>query len=193
MSSRPLILALSALLTPWLTAGCYMVPPGDDKDVLDSRAREVPACDSPVDEQLLADQLWQLINLERTGAGVAPVALSEALTSVAADYACEMIRRGFFGHYDPESGDGPGRRAMAERYLFYSIGENLAAGQQTPVEVMRVWLSSPSHREIILDPRWKEVGVAVRSGGEYGLYWVQEFADPAPIEALTVASATSGL
>jgi uncharacterized protein YkwD len=82
---------------------------------------------------------------------------------------------------------------MAERYLFYSIGENLAAGQQTPVEVMRVWLSSPSHREIILDPRWKEVGVAVRSGGEYGLYWVQEFADPAPIEALTVASATSGL
>jgi hypothetical protein len=84
MSSRPLILALSALLTPWLTAGCYMVPPGDDKDVLDSRAREVPACDTPVDEQLLADQLWQLINLERTGAGVAPVALSEALTSVAA-------------------------------------------------------------------------------------------------------------
>ena len=34
-------------------------------------------------------------------------------------------------------------------------------------------------RDIILDERWKELGVAVRLGGEYAIYWVQEFGDPA--------------
>jgi uncharacterized protein YkwD len=44
---------------------------------------------------------------------------------------------------------------------------------------MKVWMGSPAHRENILDPRWSEVGIGVRTGGEYSIYWVQEFGDPA--------------
>ena len=44
---------------------------------------------------------------------------------------------------------------------------------------MKAWMESPSHRDIILDPSWREVGIAVRTGGEYAVYWVQEFGDPA--------------
>jgi len=40
-------------------------------------------------------------------------------------------------------------------------------------------MDSPSHRDNILDEKWSEVGISVRSGGEYSIYWVQEFGDPA--------------
>ena len=58
------------------------------------------------------------------------------------------------------------------------MGENLAAGQKTAADVMKIWMESPPHREIILDSKWKEVGIAVRAGGEYSIYWVMEFGDP---------------
>jgi uncharacterized protein YkwD len=90
-----------------------------------------------------------------------------------------MIEGDFFGHHDPDTGRGPADRALAGKYAFYSVGENLAAGQETAADVMKVWMKSPTHREIILDPAWKEVGIAIRGGGEYSLYWVMEFGDPA--------------
>ncbi len=127
----------------------------------------------------MADQVLQLVNLERAEAELPPVVLNPTLARVADDYACRMVVEEFFGHTDPLTGRGPGDRAVAGKYHFYAIGENLAAGQETAAEVMRVWMDSPAHRAIILDARWMEVGIAVRTGGEYAIYWVQEFGTPA--------------
>ncbi len=38
--------------------------------------------------------------------------------------------------------------------------------------------STEGHRENVLSPQWKEIGIAVRVGGEYGVYWVQEYGNP---------------
>lgn len=130
----------------------------------------------------MADQVLELINLERTSADppLAPVARSARLTKIASEYACLMIEEGFFGHRNPITDRGPRERAIAGRYyFFYAVGENLAAGQETPAEVMQGWMESPLHADIILDPAWKEVGVGVRAGGEDGIHWVLEFGDPA--------------
>ena len=140
---------------------------------------EVAKCIEPEEADRLSDQVLQLVNLERAGEELPPVVFSSTLQKVASDYACIMIEEGFFGHLDPVTGHGPGERAMAGKYTFYSVGENLAAGQETAADVMRVWMDSPSHREIILDPKWRELGVAVRNGGEHSIYWVMEFGDPA--------------
>jgi len=127
----------------------------------------------------LSDQVLHLVNLERAAEGVAPLVANPALERIAEDYACRMIDASFFDHVDPGTGYGPGERAVAGRYAYYAIGENLAAGLESPAEVMAVWMESASHRANILDPSWKEIGVAVRSGGEYDIYWVQEFGQPA--------------
>ncbi|MCO6436192.1 MAG: CAP domain-containing protein [Phycisphaerae bacterium] len=157
-----------------LTAtGCF--PPdqaGIEPDTSASR------CVEPEDEDVLADQVLQLVNLERAGAGKSPVVFDPVLTDVADVYACRMADEGFFGHYDPVTGHGPADRAVAGKYRFYSVGENLAAGQRTPAEVVRVWMESPAHRDVILDNRWQDVGVAVRYGGQHGIYWVLEFGEP---------------
>ncbi len=136
-------------------------------------------CITPDEAEHMAEQVLQLVNLERIERALPPVAVNEALKQIAEEYACQMAAEGFFGHEDPVTGHGPAERAIVGRYLFWSVGENLAAGAETPAEVMKLWMDSPSHRDIILDPGWKELGIAVRSGGVYSTYWVQEFGDPA--------------
>ncbi len=160
-----------------LCAGCFPTVSANldvaEEDASSSR------CVTPEDADRLADQVLQLVNLERADAGLAPVVRNPSLDKAAGDYACKMIAEDFFGHTDPVDDRGPGDRALAARYTFYAVGENLAAGQQSPAEVMRVWMESSAHREIILDEKWNDVGIGVRQGGEYGVYWVQEFGAPA--------------
>jgi uncharacterized protein YkwD len=62
--------------------------------------------------------------------------------------------------------------------LFVTLGENLAGGQTTAASVVADWMDSPGHRDNILDPRWRDMGVGVRTGGHFGVYWVQMFGDP---------------
>jgi uncharacterized protein YkwD len=161
-----------------LLGGCY-VPGAEVLEERDGLAEESAKCLVPEDESRLADQVLQLVNLERAAAGLPPLVTNPVLQKIAEAYACRMIDEGFFDHRDASSGDGPSERAVAHDYSFYAIGENLAAGQESAAEVMRVWMESPSHREIILDSNWEEIGIGVRLGGEYSVYWVQEFGQPA--------------
>lgn len=170
-------MAFSCLLL--LGSGCFSTGPEVDGSEDVGSSAGAARCITPEDGDRLADQVLQLINLEREQAGLAPVANHSVLAKIASDFACRMVEGGFFAHRDPETDHGPGERAVTAKYSFYSIGENLAAGQDTPAEVMGVWMESPSHRDIILDPKWKEVGIGVRGGGEHSIYWVQEFGDPA--------------
>lgn len=118
------------------------------------------------------------MNQERATAGVAPVVPSTALEDQAEEYACEMISQNFFAHENPVTGSTLKDRAAEFNYQYLVIGENLAAGQQSPQEVMTAWMNSPGHRANILDARFTELGVSVRIGGQYGVYWVQEFGKP---------------
>jgi uncharacterized protein YkwD len=174
---RSLTFVLSSLLLV-LGSGCFATA-SVTADGSAFAAAPDGKCFVPEDPEVLADQVLQLVNLERAAADLAPVSRSHKLERVATDYACRMVEDGFFDHTDPMTGEGPGDRAFAAEYEYRAVGENLAAGQHTAAEVMKVWMGSPAHRENILDPRWSEVGIGVRTGGEYSIYWVQEFGDPA--------------
>ena len=176
---RAFILISEALLLVGVCTGCFVPPAADAQDGEASREYATSPCVSPEDAERTADQVLELINLERAKESLQPVAMSETLTKIAADYACHMVDGAFFGHRDPVTGHGPAERAVAGKYRFFAIGENLAAGPDTAAEVMKLWMESESHRAVILDPSWREVGIALRSGGEHGTYWVQEFGDPA--------------
>lgn len=173
-------LAMMTGLTGLLAAGlgCDATAARSDSA---SASRQISAapCITPEEADRMADEVLQLVNLERATIGVPPVETNATLEKIAGRYACRMVSDAFFGHQDPRTGHGPGERAVAGRYSFYSVGENLAAGQESAAEAVKVWMESPAHRRIILDPKWTQVGIAVRTGGEYGIYWVQEFGDPA--------------
>ena len=170
------LLAVPGLLA--FASGCNSSNAPNYKGGVGEKAADAAACVTPEESERLADQVLQLVNLERASAGIGPVTINAQLDDVASAYACRLIEDVFFGHYDPLTGRGPGERAVAGKYLFYNLGENLAAGQETPAEVVGVWMDSPAHREVILGRAWTQAGVAVRFGGEYGIYWVLELADP---------------
>jgi uncharacterized protein YkwD len=137
-------------------------------------------CLTPANSDEIVAEVLELVNEERTNRGLDPLTTDPLLNQIAEAYACEMIEEGFFAHENPnEPGVGPGQRAIDAGYIFLAIGENLAGGQTSPVQVMREWMASTQgHRENILSPQWAEIGIAVRTGGEYGVYWVQEFGNP---------------
>jgi uncharacterized protein YkwD len=58
---------------------------------------------------------------------------------------------------------------------FSSAGENIAAGQKTPEEVVNGWMNSEGHRANILNGKFTTIGVGYVEGGSYGSYWTQEF------------------
>ncbi len=179
MTTKRLIFGVQAIWLLGFTTGCFWTDePPDDAGAV-SKPAAAAACITPEDAERMADQVVQLVNLARAERGLQPVLVNPKLEQAAADYACRMSAEGFFGHRDPIRGEGPATRAVACKYKFYAVGENLAAGQATPAEVMKVWMESPPHRDLILGPNWKELGVAVRTGGEHSIYWVQEFGDPA--------------
>lgn len=157
-----------------ISTGCYSTAESVEQGKLVAGTK----CITPEAAERLADQVLQLVNLARAEEALQPVVVSPRIQTVAEDYACHMIESGFFGHQDPETGDSAGDRVLSGKYLFHSLGENLAAGQMTAAEVMKAWMESPSHRDVILDPNWKDVGIAVRGGGEFAIYWVQLFGDP---------------
>jgi hypothetical protein len=51
--------------------------------------------------------------------------------------------------------------------------ENVAVGQKTPEDVMRAWMTSRGHRQNILNPNYRYIGVGYINNGRP--YWTQNF------------------
>ena len=137
-----------------------------------------PECQEPPEGAYWRSELLRLVNQERQAQGLDPVTPNQTLADQATEYACEMIHYQFFGHTNPETGSYLSQRSAESGYDYWIIGENLAAGQRSPAQVMADFMASPCHRENIMNPAFTELGVAVRIGGDYGFYWVQEFGRP---------------
>lgn len=135
-------------------------------------------CRGVMDLDRLTQELLDAVNTERAKAKLRPLRLDPTLSQIAGFYACRLIDGGFFQHIDSDDKSTVVTRAGDFGYAFLKIGENLAAEQHTVKEVMAAWMNSPGHRANILDPAFTEIGIAVKLGGEYGIYWVQEFGRP---------------
>ena len=69
----------------------------------------------------------------------------------------------------------PGIACVGTGYRPRLTGENIAFGPESVEEVVAGWLASPGHCANIMDPRFREMGVAVALGRKRGhFYWVQD-------------------
>ena len=132
-------------------------------------------------EEKYALEVIDLTNKERKKSGLAPLIAQANLRRSAAWLARDMSDNKYFSHTDSKG------RSIAPRlpdfgYSDYSmIGENIAAGQETPAAVVAAWMKSPGHRANILAPEFREIGVAyyAKPGTKFRKYWVQDFGTPA--------------
>jgi uncharacterized protein YkwD len=121
-------------------------------------------------------QVVALVNEQRSAVGLPPLVVNDTLTDEAQQYADYMADANFFSHYGPDGSNVQSRAEAAGYTTWTFLGENLAAGQDTPDRVVKAWMNSPTHRDNILSPDAAEVGVGhvYASGTRYGNYWALE-------------------
>jgi uncharacterized protein YkwD len=115
------------------------------------------------------------LNLVRLEHGLESLRLSPKLTEAADIHSREMVSSGYFGH---ASSDGShfSHRIKAfykPRTRRWTVGENLIwrTHRLTARAAVAAWLVSPGHRENLLGPKYREVGIsAVRADGAPGVY-----------------------
>ena len=116
-----------------------------------------------------AEAVLKLVNEERAKQGLNPLSLSAKLTDIATMKSKDMADKGYFDHTSPTYGT-PFQMLQDFGVHYSSAGENIAAGQKTPEEVMNAWMNSPGHRANILGANFTQIGIAY-----YQSEWVQAF------------------
>ncbi|MFQ4137054.1 CAP domain-containing protein [Nodosilinea sp. PGN35] len=124
----------------------------------------------------IAQELLRLVNVERQRVNAPPLVLNEQLTAAAQRHAQDMATSRRMSHTGSD-GSTMRSRIDATQYSWSTIGENVAMGQPTAAAVMNAWMNSPGHRQNILNPAFRELGVGHATGGNRP-YWVQVFARP---------------
>jgi uncharacterized protein YkwD len=147
-------------------------PPGGSDD-------PAPTPDPETTNRIL--DLVQRINVEREKAGVAPVSISEDLNRAAREHNLDMAYNDFFSHTGSD-GSSPADRIERTGYHAAGVGELLAAATTDVDRIVDAWMSIDYQRAVLLDPRWRGVGVhyVFRAPTAYRHYWTVDLAEPAP-------------
>ncbi len=161
---------------PPVTTTTTAAPP-----VTTTTTTKAPETQPPAQSGDFAEQVFVLVNQIRAEYGLPAYEKLDALTNAAVIRAKEIS--GHYGHTRPD-----GRNSYSVIYdvgLDYSAtGENIAAGQRTPQEVVNAWMGSTmGHREAILSSEYRYLGVGCiylpnDTNQGFGYYWAQEFYTP---------------
>lgn len=122
-----------------------------------------------------ANEVLKLVNAERKKAGVKELVLDTNMTELAMVRSHELIKS--FSHTRT---NGKLCFEIFEDIDDWNVvGENIAAGQISPQEVMDSWMNSDGHMKNILNPKFTRMGVGIcySKQGKYKYYWTQVFAD----------------
>lgn len=120
----------------------------------------------------------ELLNAKREERGLKPLSWNNKLLAVARLHSQNMAEYDFFSHKGIDGKYVSDRADSMNIGDWESIGENIAfnRGFDDPVaKAVKLWLSSPSHFNNIMNPTWKEtaIGIAIREDGSY--YFTQVF------------------
>ena len=94
------------------------------------------------------------------------------LQKSAASHSRDMANNQIFSHVS-SNGDTLLQRIQGTGYDLRAAGENIAAGQRSVKEVIASWLNSPGHCKNMLEPSYRDIGVACirNEGAPYDFYW----------------------
>jgi len=152
-------------VNPANPAGQTTLPPSNSNGAGLPSVGQAPTGDSTQ----FANQVLELVNTERTKAGLSALTMDDQLSKMAMAKAQDMHNNHYFDHNSPTHGS-PFDMMREYGITYQSAGENIANGQPTPAQVMNDWMNSPEHKANILNSSYSRIGIAYYNGE-----WVQEF------------------
>lgn len=126
------------------------------------------------------ERVLRHVNLQRSMNGERPLTLNRRLSEAARKHAEDMARRDFVDHQSPD-GRGLQDRIASVGYPWRVIAENVAAGLSSPESTVDSWMTSPGHRDNMLNREYTEAGVGYATPPKdgkrprYSHYWVVVF------------------
>lgn len=105
------------------------------------------------------------INSFRRANDLAPLRINAKLSAAARMQTVAMANGGFFAHESPD-GSSFWKRIQSfyasSPWRFWSVGENLlwSSPDVSAQRALTMWANSPEHRKNMLNPAWREIGIA---------------------------------
>jgi uncharacterized protein YkwD len=120
---------------------------------------------SIVSMDALYNSIVAQINVVRRSHGLPLLRVNSRLHRSAGGHSRAMGTYGFFAH---ESRDGTvfwkriKRDYSQSGYRTWSVGETVALSSESldAAATVRMWMNSPPHRKVLLNPTWRDVGVS---------------------------------
>ena len=146
------------------------LPGGHSADTQGNSAAAKPAA-TPTPAMTIEEaelEIVRLINEERAKVGVPALEVDPVLMEIARERSEDMVKRGYYSHYDPETGEALVRNMLHAHGITNSGGENIyklyGFTSKTPYFAVSGWMHSESHRKLILDSSMTRTGVGLALG-----------------------------
>jgi uncharacterized protein YkwD len=134
---------------------------------------QISPYDSPAYDNEAEKQLLEKANAERARAGLIPMKMDEGLVRAARVHAAEMAAKGQLSHQFFGEASLIQRLSANSGLHLERAGENVAVAP-TPDDAHRALMSSPPHRDNLLNKNFNVAGIGVvRRGTE--IYVAQDF------------------
>lgn len=104
-----------------------------------------------------------LTNEERIDHGLTPLQSNRTLEKAALAKANDMLENQYFDHISP-TGTTPWVFIKESGYRYNYAGENLAIDFSNLEDTHQAWMKSPTHRANILEPHYRDIGIATITG-----------------------------
>lgn len=135
--------------------------------------------DSPPVNAEFEQRVVELLNIERAKAGIAPLKRNSELDFAARYQARDMVEDDYFDHNTNDRVNdsltyicSPVERVKLYYSGYSAFGENLAAGYDSPEQVIAGWMLSEGHRDNMLNPKYREIGIGFYEGiSLFREYW----------------------
>jgi uncharacterized protein YkwD len=132
-----------------------------------------PGAQGPALLRNVAHRVFGLTNDIRRQYSLPPLDWEGALSGVCQAYGADMLQRRFFSHTNPEGLTAGERLKPFYSGPVYGWGENIWEGSNLSAPdnealartMMNSWISSPGHRQNLLNPDYTHLGVGVAASG----------------------------
>lgn len=115
-----------------------------------------------------SSEVESLTNQIRTQNGLQVLKDNPVLDAAALAKGQDMLAKGYWAHVAPD-GTQPWAFFVHAGYGYQYAGENLARDFPDAASAVSAWMASPTHKENILSPNYKEIGIGVVEGNLAGV------------------------
>jgi uncharacterized protein YkwD len=150
-----------------IEVGWELKLPGRSEPVVSAGERSSTARDATVSRPTASDQdafeaeIANLVNEERAKAGLASLRINTDLMGLARERSQDMVTRGYFSHYDPDTGEAIAHRwSAAENISQFSLRFDVVPPNLAQ-RIVGSWMESDGHRANILKSEAQRTGVGV--------------------------------